>query len=38
MGHQDVPAKKNDIHEHVKFVNADIFDDVLKDEFFDFIW
>ena len=23
---------------NIKFVNADIFDDVLKDEFFDFIW
>ena len=30
-------AKKNDI-QNVKFVNADIFDDVLKDNFFDFIW
>jgi len=30
-------AKKNDI-QNVKFVNADIFDDVLKDSFFDFIW
>ena len=30
-------AKNNDI-QNVKFVNADIFDDVLKDNFFDFIW
>jgi len=30
-------AKNNDIY-NVKFVNADIFDDVLKDNFFDFIW
>ena len=30
-------AKKNEIH-NVNFVNADIFDDVLQDNFFDFIW
>ena len=30
-------AKKNQI-ENVKFVNADIFDDVFNDETFDFIW
>jgi len=30
-------AKKNKI-ENVKFVNADIFDDVFNDEIFDFIW
>ena len=30
-------AKKNKI-ENVKFVNADIFDDVFNDETFDFIW
>lgn len=30
-------AKNNNI-QNVKFVNADIFDDVLKDKFFDFIW
>ena len=30
-------ADKNDIN-NIKFVNADIFDDVLKDDFFDFIW
>ena len=30
-------AKKNEIM-NIQFVNADIFDDVLKDEFFDFIW
>ena len=30
-------ANKNDIN-NIKFLNADIFDDVLKDEFFDFIW
>jgi SAM-dependent methyltransferase len=30
-------AKKNDIN-NIEFVNADIFDDVLKDEVFDFIW
>ena len=30
-------AKNNDI-QNVKFVNADIFDDVLKDNFFHFIW
>ena len=30
-------SKKNKI-ENVKFVNADIFDDVFKDESFDFIW
>ena len=29
--------KKNKI-ENVKFVNADIFDDVFNDETFDFIW
>ena len=30
-------AKKNKI-ENVKFVNADIFEDVFNDEIFDFIW
>ena len=30
-------ADKNNIT-NIKFVNADIFDDVLKDEIFDFIW
>jgi len=30
-------AKKNNIT-NIEFVNADIFDDVLKDEVFDFIW
>ena len=30
-------AKKNNIN-NIEFVNADIFDDVLKDEAFDFIW
>ena len=30
-------AKKNEIT-NISFVNADIFDDVLKDDFFDFIW
>ncbi len=30
-------AKKNKI-ENVKFVNADIFDDIFNDEIFDFIW
>jgi ubiquinone/menaquinone biosynthesis C-methylase UbiE len=30
-------AKDNKI-ENISFVNADIFEDVLKDEFFDFIW
>jgi len=30
-------AKNNNI-QNVKFINADIFDDVLKDNFFDFIW
>ena len=30
-------AKKNEIN-NIQFVNADIFDDVLKDKFFDFIW
>ena len=30
-------AKKNNIH-NIKFVNADIFDDVLMDNYFDFIW
>lgn len=30
-------SKKNNI-KNVKFVNADIFDDVFKDESFDFIW
>jgi len=30
-------SKKNNIN-NIEFVNADIFDDVLKDEFFDFIW
>ena len=30
-------AKKNDIN-NINFVNADIFDDVLKNESFDFIW
>ena len=30
-------AKKNEIN-NIEFVNADIFDDVLKDEVFDFIW
>jgi SAM-dependent methyltransferase len=30
-------AKDNDIS-NIEFVNADIFDDVLKDEVFDFIW
>ena len=29
--------KKNQIN-NIEFVNADIFDDVLKDDFFDFIW
>ena len=30
-------AEKNEIN-NVEFINADIFDDVLKDEFFDFLW
>ena len=30
-------AKKNKI-ENIKFVNADIFDDIFNDEIFDFIW
>lgn len=30
-------SNKNDIL-NIDFINADIFDDVLKDEFFDFIW
>lgn len=30
-------AKKNNIN-NIEFVNADIFDDILKEEFFDFIW
>ena len=30
-------ANKNEIN-NVSFVNADIFDDVLSDEYFDFIW
>jgi 2-polyprenyl-3-methyl-5-hydroxy-6-metoxy-1,4-benzoquinol methylase len=30
-------AKKNEIN-NINFVNADIFDDVLKDDCFDFIW
>ena len=30
-------TKKNEIN-NIEFVNADIFDDVLSDEFFDFIW
>ena len=30
-------SKKNNI-ENINFINADIFDDVLTDEFFDFIW
>ena len=30
-------AKKNEIS-NIEFVNADIFDDVLNDEYFDFIW
>ena len=30
-------AKKNNI-QNIHFLNADIFDDVLKDNFFDFIW
>ena len=30
-------SKKNEI-KNIQFVNADIFDDVLKDNFFDFIW
>ena len=30
-------AEKNNIN-NVEFINADIFDDVLKDEFFDFLW
>ena len=30
-------ADKNDIS-NIKFVNADIFDDVLSDDYFDFIW
>tara|TARA_B110001450_G_C17655518_1_gene495062 strand:- start:1635 stop:2549 length:915 start_codon:yes stop_codon:yes gene_type:complete len=30
-------ANKNDIL-NIDFINADIFDDVLKDDFFDFIW
>ena len=30
-------AKKHSI-ENIDFVNADIFDDVLKDKFFDFVW
>lgn len=30
-------TKNNDIH-NINFINADIFDDVLKDNFFDFIW
>jgi len=30
-------ADKNNIS-NIKFVNADIFDDIFKDEVFDFIW
>ena len=30
-------SNQNNIN-NIKYVNADIFDDVLKDEFFDFIW
>ena len=30
-------AKKNDI-DNIEFINSDIFDDVLKEEVFDFIW
>ena len=30
-------AKKNQI-KNIEFVNADIFDDVLQDEYFDFVW
>ncbi len=30
-------ANKNNIN-NIKFINADIFDDVLQDDFFDFIW
>ena len=30
-------ADKNEIR-NIEFVNADIFDDVLKDEYFDFVW
>jgi len=30
-------TKKNNI-KNIKFINADIFDDVLKEEYFDFIW
>ena len=30
-------SRKNEIN-NIKFVNADVFDDVLKDNFFDFIW
>ena len=30
-------AKKNNIN-NIKFVNADIFDDVLSESYFDFIW
>ena len=30
-------SNQNNI-DNIKYVNADIFDDVLKDEFFDFIW
>ncbi len=30
-------AEKNEIN-NVEFINADIFDDVLKDQFFDFLW
>ena len=30
-------SKENNIN-NVKFVNADLFDDVISDEFFDFIW
>ena len=30
-------AKKNDVN-NIEFINSDIFDDVLKEEVFDFIW
>jgi 2-polyprenyl-3-methyl-5-hydroxy-6-metoxy-1,4-benzoquinol methylase len=30
-------AKKNNI-DNIEFINSDIFDDVLNDEVFDFIW
>lgn len=30
-------AKKNQIN-NIEFINADIFDDVLQDEYFDFLW